>query len=109
MMQFLKSILSRNKQEKNEQVKIIELQIELSSALKRLTTLEEQVMTSSSAILELSQCIQDISKSTQFLSKEFLVVTTLLQQAADTIYGEKEALPKLKKENKDTDDDDYLN
>ena len=106
MMQFLKSILSRNKKKKDEQMKILELQAELSSLSKRLTTLEEQVLTSSSAILELSQCIQDISKSTQYLSEEFLVVTTLLQQATDSVYAEKEALVKAKE---DLDDDGYLN
>jgi len=105
-MQFLKSILLRNKQKKDEQVKILELQTEMSVILSRLATLEEQVLTSSNAILELSQCIQNVSKSTQYLSKEFIVVTTLLQQAADSIYSEKEALTKTKK---DTDDDDYLN
>ena len=106
MMQFLKSILSRNKQKKNEQVNILELQTELLSLSKRLTILEDQVLTSSNAILELSQCIQNISKSTQFLSEEFLVVTTLLQQATDSFYAEKEVLSRTKE---DIDDDGYLN
>jgi len=105
-MQFLKSILSRNKQKKNEQVNILELQTELLSLSKRLTILEDQVLTSSNAILELSQCIQNISKSTQFLSEEFLVVTTLLQQATDSFYAEKEVLSRTKE---DIDDDGYLN
>ena len=105
-MRFLKSILSsKNSKEKNEMV-IEELQTALSGALDRIDNLEKQVSSSSIAIVELSQAVNNIAQGTKNLSEEFLVVTTLLQQASEAMINEKDSLlPKAK----DKDDDGYLN
>ena len=105
MMQFLKSILSIGKL-KREKTKTQDLRIELSTAIERIETLEEQLILANNTISDLNNYVKDIAHATQSLSHEVMCITTLLQQAADMTQKENEM---MSWHISNTDDDGILN
>ena len=83
-----------------------ELQADLLDALKRIETLENQILAASSAIVELSHAVSSIALGTQHLAQEFTVITSLLQQASEALIKD-QPIPDVSK--KEADDDGYLN
>ena len=96
MMQFLRSILSRDK--KNNQEK------ELQEALLRIQLLEKRVETMSSTISDLSKCITDVAVATRALAQDNATLALAITELA----GPSESKTSMSAWFPD-DDDDYLN
>jgi len=103
MMQFLKRIFSEE-QTATELVKVETLKTELSHAHVRIDTLEKKLSKTSKSIMELSACVQDISKAYQGLAEELMIITSTFRQVALKSKRENDLFAWNKK-----DDDGYLN
>ena len=104
MMQFLKSILSPSKTK--EVMEQQDLQLEVVKMSKRIEVLEEQILNANEIIADLSICVKNVAFATQNLSQEVMAITTVLQQATDSIRKESERLILT---SSNDDDDGYLN
>ena len=96
MMQFLRSILSKDKKKNNEK--------ELQEAVLRIQLLEKRVETMSSTISELSKCITDVAVATRALAQDNATLALAITELA----GPSESKASMAAWFPD-DDDDYLN
>tara|TARA_Y100000310_G_C20243561_1_gene605758 strand:- start:240 stop:551 length:312 start_codon:yes stop_codon:yes gene_type:complete len=103
MMQFLKRIFSGG-QITTKSTKVEILETELKKTHVRITALEERLSKTNKSILELSACVQDISKAYQGLAQELMLITSTFKQVALRGKRENDLFSWGKK-----DDDGYLN
>ena len=82
MMQFLKSILSKNRTEDNKnEVRLTHR--ELKAVLDRIDQLELDVSNMYEQIAELSVCVRNVALAASNLSSDVMYVTSAIQQATE--------------------------